>query len=40
MTTSSGAGSCVLTGLRIGLVGPLQPPTGGMAHLTRQLAEF
>ncbi len=40
MTPSSGVGSCVLTGLRIGLVGPLPPPSGGMANLTRQLAEL
>lgn len=29
-----------LTSLRIGLVGPLPPPTGGMANQTRQLAEL
>lgn len=29
-----------LTGLRIGLVGPLPPPSGGMAMQTRQLAEL
>ena len=28
------------TGLRIGLVGPLPPPSGGMANQTRQLAEL
>lgn len=29
-----------LTGLRIGLIGPLPPPSGGMANQTRQLAEL
>lgn len=29
-----------LRGLRIGLVGPLPPPSGGMANQTRQLAEL
>jgi len=29
-----------LSGLRIGLVGPLAPPAGGMANQTRQLAEL
>lgn len=29
-----------LAGLRIGLVGPLPPPAGGMANQTRQLAEL
>lgn len=29
-----------LQGLRIGLVGPLPPPAGGMANQTRQLAEL
>ena len=29
-----------LAGLRIGLVGPLPPPAGGMAMQTRQLAEL
>lgn len=29
-----------LLGLRIGLVGPLPPPSGGMANQTRQLAEL
>lgn len=29
-----------LAGLRIGLVGPLPPPSGGMANQTRQLAEL
>jgi len=29
-----------LSGLRIGLVGPLPPPSGGMANQTRQLAEL
>lgn len=29
-----------LQGLRIGLVGPLPPPSGGMANQTRQLAEL
>jgi len=29
-----------LEGLRIGLVGPLPPPAGGMANQTRQLAEL
>lgn len=28
------------TGLRIGLIGPLAPPAGGMANQTRQLAEL
>lgn len=28
------------TGLRVGLVGPLPPPSGGMANQTRQLAEL
>ena len=28
------------TGLRVGLVGPLPPPAGGMANQTRQLAEL
>jgi hypothetical protein len=27
-------------GMRIGLVGPLPPPAGGMANQTRQLAEL
>ena len=27
-------------GLRVGLVGPLPPPAGGMANQTRQLAEL
>ncbi|MDT8364364.1 MAG: glycosyltransferase family 4 protein [Nitrosomonas sp.] len=30
----------LFTGLRIGLVGPLPPPSGGMANQTRQLAEL
>ena len=30
----------VFAGLRIGLVGPLPPPAGGMANQTRQLAEL
>lgn len=29
-----------LSGLRIGLIGPLPPPSGGMANQTRQLAEL
>ena len=29
-----------MTGLRIGLIGPLPPPSGGMANQTRQLAEL
>lgn len=29
-----------LPGLRIGLIGPLPPPSGGMANQTRQLAEL
>ena len=29
-----------LNGLRIGLIGPLPPPAGGMANQTRQLAEL
>ena len=29
-----------LTGLRVGLIGPLPPPAGGMANQTRQLAEL
>jgi glycosyltransferase involved in cell wall biosynthesis len=29
-----------LQGLRVGLVGPLPPPSGGMANQTRQLAEL
>jgi len=29
-----------LSGRRIGLVGPLPPPAGGMANQTRQLAEL
>ncbi len=29
-----------LAGLRIGLIGPLPPPAGGMANQTRQLAEL
>lgn len=29
-----------LAGLRVGLVGPLAPPAGGMANQTRQLAEL
>jgi len=29
-----------LAGLRIGLIGPLPPPTGGMANQTRQLGEM
>lgn len=29
-----------LSGLRVGLVGPLPPPAGGMANQTRQLAEL
>ena len=29
-----------LRGLRIGLIGPLPPPSGGMANQTRQLAEL
>lgn len=29
-----------ITGLRIGLIGPLPPPSGGMANQTRQLAEL
>ncbi len=29
-----------LAGMRIGLVGPLPPPAGGMAMQTRQLAEL
>jgi len=29
-----------LAGLRVGLVGPLPPPAGGMANQTRQLAEL
>lgn len=29
-----------ISGLRIGLVGPLPPPAGGMANQTRQLAEL
>ena len=29
-----------INGLRIGLVGPLPPPSGGMANQTRQLAEL
>lgn len=29
-----------LVGLRIGLIGPLPPPAGGMANQTRQLAEL
>ncbi len=28
------------SGLRVGLVGPLAPPAGGMANQTRQLAEL
>lgn len=32
--------STVSTGLRVGLVGPLPPPAGGMANQTRQLAEL
>ena len=27
-------------GLRIGLVGPIPPPSGGMANQTRQLADL
>ncbi|MCC7136106.1 MAG: glycosyltransferase family 4 protein, partial [Nitrosomonas sp.] len=30
----------MFSGLRIGLVGPLPPPSGGMANQTRQLAEL
>jgi glycosyltransferase involved in cell wall biosynthesis len=30
----------IFAGLRIGLVGPLPPPAGGMANQTRQLAEL
>ncbi len=37
MTTPDMAG---IAGLRIGLVGPLPPPSGGMANQTRQLAEL
>src|SRR4029077_16590442 len=29
-----------LSGLKVGLVGPLPPPAGGMANQTRQLAEL
>ena len=29
-----------MSGLRLGLVGPLPPPSGGMANQTRQLAEL
>lgn len=35
MNTAAG-----LAGLRVGLVGPLPPPAGGMANQTRQLAEL
>lgn len=34
------SGSSGLAGLRIGLIGPLPPPSGGMANQTRQLAEL
>ncbi|HNO74017.1 glycosyltransferase family 4 protein [Nitrosomonas mobilis] len=37
-TTSTDA--FLFSGLRIGLVGPLPPPSGGMANQTRQLAEL
>ena len=30
----------MLSGLRVGLIGPLPPPAGGMANQTRQLAEL
>ena len=30
----------LFVGLHIGLVGPLPPPSGGMANQTRQLAEL
>ena len=29
-----------MTGMRIGLIGPLPPPPGGMANQTRQLARL
>jgi L-malate glycosyltransferase len=33
-------GVAALAGMRVGLVGPLPPPAGGMANQTRQLAEL
>lgn len=36
----SGCVGAAFAGLRIGLVGPLPPPAGGMANQTRQLAEL
>lgn len=37
---SPGCMGAAFAGLRIGLVGPLPPPAGGMANQTRQLAEL
>ena len=39
-STQSASPRVTLAGLRIGLVGPLPPPAGGMANQTRQLAEL